>query len=66
MEIASDTSQSHTGSGGDSSQFPWIEEGGSLGGMELEDELMFNLMRIWRPMTWPSGVQALQGAVVIG
>ena len=42
-ETASASSQSHTSSRGDSSQFPWTKEGGDPGGMELEDELMFDL-----------------------
>ena len=43
METTNASSQSHTSSGGGSSQFPWTKEGGDLGGMELEDELMFDL-----------------------
>ena len=43
MEIANASSQSHTSLGGSSSQFPWTKEGGDLGGVELKDELMFDL-----------------------
>jgi len=43
METASALSQSHIGLGGGSSQFPRIEEGGGLGGEELDVELMFDV-----------------------
>ena len=43
VETASASSQSHTNSRGDSSQFPWTKEGGDPGGVDLEDELMFDL-----------------------
>ena len=43
METASASSQSLTGSGRGSSQFPWKEVGEGPGVDELEDELMFDL-----------------------
>lgn len=46
MEVASASSQSRTFLRGGSSQFPQTEEGGGLGGVELEDELMFDLYMI--------------------
>lgn len=42
VETTSASSQSCSGSGRGSSQFPHIDEGGGLGGDELKDELMFD------------------------
>lgn len=38
-----ETAQSCTRLRGGSSQFPWTNEGGGPGGVELEDDLMFDL-----------------------
>ena len=43
MEIASASSQFHTGSRGSSLQFPCIEKGGGPGGEEFNVELMFDV-----------------------
>lgn len=43
MEITSASSQSHTGLGGNSSLFPWTEEGEGLRGDEIGYELMFDV-----------------------
>ena len=43
LEMTSVSSQSCTGSGRGSSQFPWTKKGGGLRGDELGDELMIDL-----------------------
>ena len=44
MENASASSQSRSGSGCGSSQFPWTKEGGGLGGNKLMFDVDVNLV----------------------